>query len=212
VLANGTLANINQASAPDLYWALRGGGNNFGLVTRFHLETFPQTQAWGSFMNVLPLSPSYLTSLKENFPSPPPLSTSSQKPLSLLTTITHTFCHGVLSLTCNILGYCSPPQPVLHAFSKYALSSGTEAKNSQLLLTFFKNPHIGAYFFNYGMIYSNPEPYPEVFEEFSKLPAIYYSRKIRSLSSIAGEIDNWCRVGLRCVYLVLSPSHRHPTS
>jgi len=39
------------------------------------------------------------------------------------------------------------------------------------------------------MIYSKPEPYQEVFEEFSKLPAIYYFMTIRSSSSIAAEID-----------------------
>ena len=42
VLANGQIANVNQQSNPDLYFALRGGGNNFGIVTRFDLETFSQ--------------------------------------------------------------------------------------------------------------------------------------------------------------------------
>ena len=42
VLANGQITNVNQQSTPDLYFALRGGGNNFGIVTRFDLETFSQ--------------------------------------------------------------------------------------------------------------------------------------------------------------------------
>ncbi|KAH7380286.1 FAD binding domain-containing protein [Phaeosphaeria sp. MPI-PUGE-AT-0046c] len=42
VTANGDLINVNQESHPDLYWALRGGGNNFGIVTHFDYETFPQ--------------------------------------------------------------------------------------------------------------------------------------------------------------------------
>jgi FAD/FMN-containing dehydrogenase len=42
VLANGTLANISATSHPDLYRALKGGGNNFGVVTRYELKTFPQ--------------------------------------------------------------------------------------------------------------------------------------------------------------------------
>ncbi|KAL8910197.1 MAG: hypothetical protein Q9171_004495 [Xanthocarpia ochracea] len=47
VLANGQIENINQTLNPDLYFALRGGGNNFGIVTRFDLETFPQGLMWG---------------------------------------------------------------------------------------------------------------------------------------------------------------------
>jgi FAD/FMN-containing dehydrogenase len=42
VTANGDILNVNYKSYPDLYWALRGGGNNFGIVTRFDYETFPQ--------------------------------------------------------------------------------------------------------------------------------------------------------------------------
>lgn len=47
VLANGQITDVNQQSNPDLYFALRGGGNNFGVVTRFDLETFTQGNMWG---------------------------------------------------------------------------------------------------------------------------------------------------------------------
>lgn len=30
----------------DLFWALRGGGNNFGIVTKFNLATYPQGDLW----------------------------------------------------------------------------------------------------------------------------------------------------------------------
>lgn len=40
VTANGEIIDVNYDSEySDLYWALRGGGNNFGLVTRFDLYT-----------------------------------------------------------------------------------------------------------------------------------------------------------------------------
>jgi hypothetical protein len=38
---------VNQNSYPDLYFALRGGGNNFGIVTRFDLYAYPQGLMWG---------------------------------------------------------------------------------------------------------------------------------------------------------------------
>ncbi|KAF5637904.1 6-hydroxy-D-nicotine oxidase [Fusarium sp. NRRL 52700] len=42
VLANGTLISANNKENSDLFLALKGGGNNFGVITRFDVETFPQ--------------------------------------------------------------------------------------------------------------------------------------------------------------------------
>ncbi|KAH7036707.1 hypothetical protein B0J12DRAFT_713268 [Macrophomina phaseolina] len=39
VLADGSIVNANASSHPDLFWALKGGNNNFGVVTRFTLRT-----------------------------------------------------------------------------------------------------------------------------------------------------------------------------
>ncbi|OKL58043.1 hypothetical protein UA08_06829 [Talaromyces atroroseus] len=46
VLASGIVVDVNIDSYPDLYWALRGGGNNFGIVTRFELSTIQQGFLW----------------------------------------------------------------------------------------------------------------------------------------------------------------------
>ncbi|KAJ5655255.1 hypothetical protein N7507_007205 [Penicillium longicatenatum] len=47
VLADGSIQEVSFSSPySDLYWALRGGGNNFGIVTRFDLMTFPQGDLW----------------------------------------------------------------------------------------------------------------------------------------------------------------------
>ena len=50
VLADGSIANANAIQRPDLFRALKGGSNNFGIVTRFDLKTYPQGQLWGGFI------------------------------------------------------------------------------------------------------------------------------------------------------------------
>ncbi|UNI14534.1 hypothetical protein JDV02_001152 [Purpureocillium takamizusanense] len=42
VVADGSIVNANRTSHPSLFRALKGGANNFGIVTRFDLATFPQ--------------------------------------------------------------------------------------------------------------------------------------------------------------------------
>ncbi|KAI4173898.1 MAG: hypothetical protein LQ343_002666 [Gyalolechia ehrenbergii] len=46
-LANGQIVNANATSNPDLWFALKGGSNNFGIVTRFDLKIFPQGKIFG---------------------------------------------------------------------------------------------------------------------------------------------------------------------
>lgn len=41
VLADSSIVNANATHNTDLYRALRGGGNNFGIVTRFDMKTSP---------------------------------------------------------------------------------------------------------------------------------------------------------------------------
>jgi hypothetical protein len=46
-LSSGRVVNANERENQDLFWALKGGLNNFGLVTSFTLRTYPIYKVWG---------------------------------------------------------------------------------------------------------------------------------------------------------------------
>ncbi|KAH7066736.1 hypothetical protein BKA63DRAFT_126814 [Paraphoma chrysanthemicola] len=55
VTASGVIIKVSQNRFPDLYWALRGGGNNFGIVTQFNVATIPRApKMWGGLRTYLP--------------------------------------------------------------------------------------------------------------------------------------------------------------
>ncbi|XP_014557228.1 hypothetical protein COCVIDRAFT_37358 [Bipolaris victoriae FI3] len=66
VLANGSLVIASNSSNSDLYRALRGGGNSFGVVTHFDLDMFQQGPMWGG-LHVWPFQPSVTSALTHGF-------------------------------------------------------------------------------------------------------------------------------------------------
>ena len=47
VLADGTVVTAGDSSQPDLFWALRGGGGNFGAVTSMRVRLYPIPLVYG---------------------------------------------------------------------------------------------------------------------------------------------------------------------
>jgi FAD/FMN-containing dehydrogenase len=50
VTADGRQVRANAASEPDLFWAVRGGGGNFGVVTALELELFPVAELYAGVL------------------------------------------------------------------------------------------------------------------------------------------------------------------
>ena len=53
VTADGALRRVDVEREPDLYWALRGGGGNFGIVTALETALLPVAEVYGGSL-VLP--------------------------------------------------------------------------------------------------------------------------------------------------------------
>ena len=53
VTADGEILEVDAEQHPDLFWAIRGGGGNFGVVTRFHYRLNPLPAFYGGML-VLP--------------------------------------------------------------------------------------------------------------------------------------------------------------
>jgi FAD/FMN-containing dehydrogenase len=72
VLASGELVRASAESHPDLFWALRGGGGNFGVVTEFEFRLHPvQTVIAGPTFWPVELGADVLAAYREFLPQAP---------------------------------------------------------------------------------------------------------------------------------------------
>ena len=66
VTADGEILDVDAASHPDLFWALRGGGGNFGVATSFTYRLHPlQTVVGGLIAHPLDAAPDLLRFYRE---------------------------------------------------------------------------------------------------------------------------------------------------
>ena len=84
VTADGQVRVVDEASEPDLFWAIRGGGGNFGVVTRFRyrLHELPSVvggmlflpatvETVSGFMDAALEAPDELSTIANVMPAPP---------------------------------------------------------------------------------------------------------------------------------------------
>ncbi|KAN0094203.1 FAD-binding domain containing protein [Hyaloscypha variabilis] len=197
ILANGTIAQISQSTAPDLYWAFRGGGNNFGIVTNFDLATYPLTQAWGGY-NFFLLSDmsSRLSTL--NLPPPAPF-TLTTKLLSLLGNL-------INDIACK-LGYCTTISDWLNAYLS-TLEKEQYDLDAQLIGALAYVPKLDIWTALANNIHTKPTINPPVFSAFRKLPHVYSSNRLANFSAFHKELNDWNEGGFRQIWgaLTIKPS------
>ena len=76
VTADGRELTASADSHPDLFWAVRGGGGNFGVVTRFQFKLYPVGQILGGAL--------FMPATKEVLRSLVPIAASAPEELSTI--------------------------------------------------------------------------------------------------------------------------------
>jgi FAD binding domain/Berberine and berberine like len=72
VIANGSVLHANSQECRDLFWALRGGGGNFGVVTEFEVKLHPVSAVFfGTAMHLGEDIPRVLQSWRDFMPQSP---------------------------------------------------------------------------------------------------------------------------------------------
>lgn len=75
VLADGRVVDVDRDNRPDLFRALKGGSNNFGIVTRFTMTAIPCDKVWGGMTflpkQVIPQAIEATTAFTENVVNDP---------------------------------------------------------------------------------------------------------------------------------------------
>lgn len=75
VTADGNILQIDETHHPDLFWAIRGGGGNFGVVTKFKFQLHDVSQAYGGILCLPATAETIASFLREAASAPEALST-----------------------------------------------------------------------------------------------------------------------------------------
>ena len=70
VTADGQILHVDEQTHPDLFWAIRGGGGNFGVVTRFKFKLHEVPSVVGGML-ILPATPKVIAGFMAEAESAP---------------------------------------------------------------------------------------------------------------------------------------------
>ncbi|EUC41651.1 hypothetical protein COCMIDRAFT_29593 [Bipolaris oryzae ATCC 44560] len=145
VTASGEVVTVSADEFPDLYWALRGGGNNFGIVTQFNTRTFLQGPMWGG-----------------------------QR------------AHSE-----------DQWDKLYEAYYNFAINAEKDIKQAQIVSFALQN---GMKIAAADLEYSDPTPWPPVFDEWKAIPAIIDQTSIANMSKLANQLGAGTPDGIQETY------------
>ncbi|KAL4069900.1 hypothetical protein V8B97DRAFT_1900693 [Scleroderma yunnanense] len=133
VMPNGEVVNVTESSYQDLFFGLRGGLNNFGIVTRFTLKTFPQGQVWGGIITYPATSTDQVNAAAADFAA------NNSDPRAEILWL-YEYVVGVVPFVSVTLFY-NDPTPPTGLFEKFlSIPSLTEDVNTRSFLSLVQSP------------------------------------------------------------------------
>lgn len=182
MLPNGTITNANPSTNPDLYFALRGGGSSFGIVTRFDFEALPlNPTVWGgSDFHVL----GQLAATRARLGIRDQPAWSLQAVLFALVRLVH---RGL-----DLFRYGTTITHLTAAFAALA-APGTDAAATAVYVCVSYLPDYRTYVAGSMYVYDNLEEQeeedPVALRPLTRLPGIFHTtRRRRSLADLSREI------------------------
>lgn len=168
-----------------MYWALRGGSNNFGIVTHFDLETYPQGQLWGGY-SVLFFSD--IDARKERLGIKP-------ETISLSKNFFLGKAQSLIRRTACVFGYCNLIESFIQAGVDFAQSEPDSS--AQMMQALFYYQAAGAFMGYLQVSYTEPVANPPAFNAFKALKPVYSSNKISNMWSQTDEVATQSPYGLQ---------------
>ncbi|OKL57497.1 hypothetical protein UA08_06895 [Talaromyces atroroseus] len=190
VLADGAIVNANADTNSDLFWALRGGGSNFGIVTRFDLQTHPLDLVWGG---------TELVALSDL--------ASRQSALNLREPFDWTLRSAsnnmgrVLRQGLCFIGKCVHSRDFINHFVRMAEQPDTNAHMYTFFAWFPQLRMMGA---GGSHAYLAPVAEPPAFENMTSMNTFFSTTKLRTLTDLVKELDAFTLSGYRTYWDTLT--------
>lgn len=177
VLPNGTITNASPEKNPDLYFALRGGGSSFGIVTCFDFEALAlNTTSWGgSDVNVLAQMG------------------ATRKRLGIQDRREWSFRAAVFALirllhrSLDFFGYGTTLNRLADEIASLAHEQQMDASAAAYIF-FSYLPYLRTYGAGSTYVYSQATENPVALQPLTGLPHLYTTRRLRKLSDLTLEV------------------------
>ncbi|KAK0229791.1 FAD dependent oxidoreductase [Armillaria nabsnona] len=154
VVPNATVVTVTEENDPDLFFSLKGGSNNYGIVTRFTLKTHPQGAVWGGAASSLL--------------GPVPFQDGKMYTKNV---VTFRYLRPVF-----LIGKCIGPSSAYNAsytsaFNAAAVKFCSEVTDPKAAMVIVYGYTSGQVFLSTQMFYDDPTPPDGIFNDFLAIPA-----------------------------------------